>query len=59
MLPKLQVPNNFKFKVFFAGQVLGETLGPNESISFDVFKSSHMGEQKNQLQNPKLTTIWP
>jgi hypothetical protein len=31
----------------------------NESISFDLPKSNHMGEQKNQLQNPKLMIIPP
>jgi hypothetical protein len=59
MPPKLQLPNNFKFKYFFGGQVPRETLALNESISFDVLKSNHMGEQRSQLQNPKLTIIWP
>jgi hypothetical protein len=31
MPPKLKVPNNFKFKYFFGGQIPGKTLAPNES----------------------------
>jgi hypothetical protein len=34
-------------------------LAPNEFIYFDVPKSSHMGEQRSQLQNLELTTISP
>jgi hypothetical protein len=44
MPPKLQVSNNFKLKYFFGGRVLGKTLAPNESISFDESKSNHMDE---------------
>jgi hypothetical protein len=29
MLPKLQVPNNFKLKYVFDGRVLGKALAPN------------------------------
>jgi hypothetical protein len=59
MLPRLQVPNNFKFKFFFGGQIPKEIFTPNEFFSFDVLESNHMGEQRNQHQNPKLTTIAP
>jgi hypothetical protein len=56
---KLQVLNNFKFKYFFGGQVLRKALALVGSICFDVLESSHMGGQRCQLQNPKLTTITP
>ncbi len=59
MLPKLQIPNNCNLKYFFGGQVPRKAFAFNESISFDVPKSNHMGEQRSQLQNPKLTIIWP
>ncbi len=47
MLPKLQVPNNFKPKVFFGDQILKETFALDKKISYDVPEFSHMGEQKN------------
>jgi hypothetical protein len=52
MPPRLQVPNNFKFKfLFFGGQILEETLAPNQSFSFDVLESSHI--QVNKETNTK------
>jgi hypothetical protein len=47
MPSKLQVSNNFKFKFLFGDQVPRKTLAPHESISFDVPKSNHMGEQRS------------
>jgi len=44
MLRRLQVPNNFKLKFFFGGQILIKTFALDEYFSSDVFESSHMGE---------------
>ncbi len=52
MLPKLQIPNNFKFKYFFGGQVPKKAFAFNEFISFDLPKSNHMGEQKKPIAKP-------
>jgi hypothetical protein len=35
---------SFKFQFFFVNQVMGETLALDESISFDLLKSNHIGE---------------
>jgi hypothetical protein len=43
---KLQVPNNFKFKYFFGGQVPRKALAPTKYAYFDVHESNHMGEQR-------------
>jgi len=56
MPPKLQVPNNFKFKIFFWWLNLRKALAPDELVSFDVPESNHIGELKSQLQNLELTT---
>jgi hypothetical protein len=52
MLPKLQIPNNCNLKYFFGGQVPRKAFAFNESISFDVPKSNHMGEQKKPIAKP-------
>jgi hypothetical protein len=57
MPPRLQVPNNLKFKFFVSGQVQEETFTPDEFVFSNVPKSNHMGEQKNQHQNLKLRII--
>jgi hypothetical protein len=42
--------HNYKFQIisslrfFFVKQIMGETLTLDESISFDLLKSNHMGE---------------
>jgi hypothetical protein len=43
---KLQIPNNFKFKYFFGGQVPRKALAPTKFVCFYVLESSHMGEQR-------------
>jgi hypothetical protein len=50
MFLELQVLNNFKFEYFFGGQIPRFMF--IKSISLDITKSSDMGEQKIQLQNP-------
>ncbi len=44
MLRRLQVPNKFKLKFFFGGEILIKTFALDEYFSFDVLESSHMGE---------------
>jgi len=57
MFLKLQVLNNFKFEYFLGGQI--PIFMFIETISLDITKSSDMGEQKSQLQNPSFTIIPP